>query len=56
MTTGMFQTSRRWLVALLVAALVVVTAAYGPVLFDEVAGVSVSAPVYACQPAGGAGC
>lgn len=55
MTTGMFQTSRRWFVAVLVAAMVVITAAYGPVLLNEVAGVSVSTPVYACNGAGG-GC
>ena len=55
MTTGFVQTSRRWLVALVVAALVVVTLAYGPVLLEQVAGVSVSTPVYACIPTGG-GC
>lgn len=55
MTTGMFQTSRRWLVALAVAALVAVTVTYGPVLLEEVAGVAVSMPVYACNPPGG-GC
>jgi len=54
MTTGFVQTSRRWLVALVMAALVIVTLAYGPVLLEQVAGVSVSTPVYACQaPAGG---
>jgi len=55
MTTGMLQTSRRWLVALAVAALVAVTTAYGLVVLEEVAGVSVSTPVYACNGAGG-GC
>jgi hypothetical protein len=48
-----FVATRRWLVALLVAVMVA-TAAYGPVLLDEVAGLSVSTPVYACQgPPGG---
>jgi|GEM_PF-2053075 len=56
MTTGIVQTSRRWIVALIVTAMVAVTLAYGPVLLDEVAGISVSTPAYACQPAGGAGC
>ena len=55
MTTGFVQVSRRWLVALVVTALVVVTLAYGPVLLEQVAGVSVSTPVYACVPTGG-GC
>ncbi len=54
MTTGIVQTSRRWIVALVVAVMVAVTAAYGPVLLDEVAGISVSTPAYACnQPGGG---
>jgi hypothetical protein len=48
-----FVATRRWLVALIVAV-IVATAAYGPVLLDEVAGLSVSTPVYACQgPPGG---
>ena len=48
-----FVATRRWLVALIVAAMVA-TAAYGPVLLDEVAGLSVSTPAYACnQPGGG---
>lgn len=55
MTTGFVQTSRRWLVVLIMAALVIVTLAYGPVLLEQVAGVSVSTPVYACIPTGG-GC
>ena len=55
MTTGIVQTSRRWIVALLVAAMVAVTAAYGPVLLEEVASLSVSTPVYACNQHGG-GC
>ncbi len=48
-----FVTARRWLVALMVAVMVA-AAAYGPVLLDQVAGMSVSTPVYACQgPPGG---
>ena len=54
MTTGIVQTSRRWLVALSIAVMVAVTAAYGPVLLQEVAGIAVSTPAYACyQPGGG---
>lgn len=56
MITGLLQTSRRWIVAFIVAGMVAVIAAYGPVLLNEVAGMSVSTPAYACQPAGGAGC
>ena len=52
MTTGLHIT-RRWLIALLVAALVAVTAAYGPVAL-EMAGVAAGTPVYACTgPSGG---
>ena len=54
MTTGLHIT-RRWLIALLVAALVAVTAAYGPVAL-EMAGVEAGTPVYACQAGGGGGC
>ena len=54
MTTNFVQTSRRWLMPLIVAALVAVMVAFGPVLLEQTAGVSVSTPVYACQaPAGG---
>ncbi|MBX3011638.1 MAG: hypothetical protein KF832_09015 [Caldilineaceae bacterium] len=54
MTTGMLQTSRRWFVALMVAALIALTAAYGPVFLTEVAGVNAVTPAYACnQPGGG---
>lgn len=52
MTTGL-QTVRRSLVALIVAALLAVTAAYGPVAL-EMAGVEAGTPVYACTgPSGG---
>ena len=54
MTTGL-QTVRRSLVALIVAALLAVTAAYGPVAL-ELAGVEAGTPVYACQSQGGGGC
>lgn len=55
MTTNFFQTSRRWLMPLIVATLVAVMVAFGPVLLEQVAGVSVGTPVYACVPTGG-GC
>lgn len=52
MTTGL-QNTRRWIVALVIATLIAVTAAYGPVAL-EMAGVKAATPVYACQgPAGG---
>ena len=53
MMTGLHIT-RRWIIALFVAALVAVTAAYGPVAL-EMAGVEAGTPVYACQSPGG-GC
>jgi hypothetical protein len=47
------QNTRRWIIAFVVATLVVVTAAYGPVAL-EMAGIEAGTPVYACQsPAGG---
>lgn len=55
MSTGMIQTSRRWIVALVVAAIMVLTVAYGPVFLSEVAGMSAGTPAYACNPPG-AGC
>lgn len=48
------QNIRRWIVALIVAVLVAVTAAYGPVAL-EMAGVAAGTPVYACHSPGG-GC
>ena len=53
MTTGM-QTTRRWIVALVIAAMVAVTAAYGPVAL-EVAGVEAGTPAFACGH-NGTGC
>ncbi len=50
-----FVSTRRWLAALIVAAVVAVTAAYGPVLLSEGAGMDAGTPVYACNAAGG-GC
>jgi len=55
MTTNFVQASRRWFMPLIVAALVAVMVAFGPVLVEQVAGVSVSTPAYACIPTGG-GC
>lgn len=55
MNPGFIQVSRRWIVAFLFAAMLAVTAAYGPILLHEVAGVSVGTPVYACNSPGG-GC
>lgn len=45
---------RRWFVAMIVAALLAVTALYGPVAL-ELAGVAASTPVYACTHSSG-GC
>ena len=56
MTTTLVQTSRRWMVALIMVAVIAVTTTYGPVLLQEVAGVTVATPVYACQAGGGGGC
>jgi hypothetical protein len=53
MTTAL-QNSRRWIVTLIIATLVAVTAAYGPVAL-EMAGVEAGTPVYACNSPGG-GC
>ena len=46
MITGL-QNTRRWIVAIVVAMLIAVTAAYGPVAL-EMAGVEAGTPVYAC--------
>lgn len=54
MTTGL-QNTRRWIVALVIATLVAVTAAYGPVAL-EMAGVEAGTSVYACEAGGGGGC
>ncbi|MEZ4614300.1 MAG: hypothetical protein R2867_02120 [Caldilineaceae bacterium] len=52
MNTGLSNT-RRWIVALVVAMLIAVTAAYAPIAL-ELAGVKAGTPVYACnQPGGG---
>ena len=53
MTTGLHIT-RRLLIAVLVAAQLAVTTAYGPVAL-EMAGVAAGTPVYACNAPGG-GC
>ncbi len=53
MTTAL-QITRRWIVALVVAALIAVTAAYGPVAL-EMAGIEAATAAYACNPPG-AGC
>lgn len=53
MITGL-QKSRRWIVALVIATIIAVTATYGPVAL-ELAGIEAGTPAYACnQP--GAGC
>ncbi len=54
MITGL-QNTRRLIIALVVATLIAVTAAYGPVAL-EMAGVEAGTPVYACQGPGGGGC
>ena len=53
MNTGL-QNTRRWIVALVVATLIAVTAAYGPVAL-ELAGVEVGTSVYACGHTSGTG-
>ena len=54
MTTGL-QFVRRSIVALIITALIALSAAYGPVMLDEVAGVDAGTPAFACQ-AGAGGC
>ena len=55
MTTGL-QFVRRSIVALIITALLALSAAYGPVMLDEVAGIEAGTPAFACQGSGGGGC
>ena len=50
-----FQSSRRRLLTLVVAAILALTAAYAPVMVDNLAGTALVTPAYACQSPGG-GC
>ena len=47
--------ARRFVVALIIAALVAMTVAFGPVALEQVAGVDAGTSVFACQGPGG-GC
>lgn len=49
----LFHRSRRWLLTLVVAAIFALTAAYAPVVVDNLAGTALTPQAYACQPAGG---
>lgn len=54
-----FTTSRRWVLGLLLALLVALSAVYTPVVLQEVAGVNATTPAFACigsQTGGGGGC
>jgi hypothetical protein len=55
MNAGIMQRSRRWLLTLVVAALLAVAAAYTPVLLDGLARTEITPAVAACQPQG-SGC
>jgi hypothetical protein len=48
------QTTRRWIVALVIVTLMAAMAAYGPVALN-MAGVEAGTPLYACSHTGG-GC
>jgi hypothetical protein len=52
----LFQSSRRGLLTLVVAAILALTAAYAPVVVDNLAGTTLTPQAYACQyPGGGCG-
>jgi hypothetical protein len=51
----LFQSSRRGLLTLVVAAILALTAAYAPVVVDNLAGTELTPQAYAC-PAQGGGC
>lgn len=55
MNAGTIRNARRQFVALVIAALVAVSAAYAPVLLDEMAGLSMSGTAVACSGSTG-GC
>jgi hypothetical protein len=56
MNAGLYQSKvRRWLLTLVVAALLAVSASYAPVLLDELAAMALTPQAFACQP-GGSGC
>ncbi|MCE7982374.1 MAG: hypothetical protein DYG89_14360 [Caldilinea sp. CFX5] len=49
---------RRWVLGLLLAVLVALSAVYTPVVLQEMAGVNATPPAFACgsQTGGGGGC
>lgn len=55
MNTTRFTLARRWLLTLVVAAVLAVTAAYAPVLLDGATGTSLTPAAFACPHTGG-GC
>jgi hypothetical protein len=55
MNAGILPRSRRWLLTLVVAALLAVGAAYSPVLLDGLAGTDLNPTAAACQGPG-SGC
>jgi hypothetical protein len=55
MNTDRFVRTRRWLLTLVVAAVLAVTASYAPVLLDGTAGTSLTTAAFACSHMGG-GC
>lgn len=54
-THNLLHSTRRWLLTLVIAAILAVTAAYSPMLIDQTAGTNLTNAVYACGPSGG-GC
>jgi len=56
MNAGLLKSTRRWLLSLLVAAVLAASAGYAPVLLDELAGTSIVPATYACQSQGGGCC
>jgi hypothetical protein len=50
-----FQTTRRWLLTLAVAAVLALTAAYSPILLDGTAGTHLTSAAFACSHSAG-GC
>lgn len=55
MNTSLFDRSRRWLLTLVVAAVLAASASYAPVLLDGLAGANLTPGVQACSHPGG-GC
>jgi hypothetical protein len=56
MNANLLSSGRRWLLTLVVAAMLAVTAAYAPVVLDNLAGTTLITSAYASQGQGGCCC